>query len=167
VHEPAQALLGGLEPQRVGVHPAQHPPHASGDRPWCLTQYRRVDQGLDRRARRRARVAKLGGDDRGPPGVQVPGTHRGQGDRQLGGQCGGGLHLVSGCDEPHREHRPQAVRRELTDMTQAMVHIDEGPRGVLLLVAAGVLRHPQRLNRRGRVDHLLRAIDLAGQVHRR
>ena len=52
-------------------------------------------------------------------------------------------------------------------MAQTMVHIDPGPRGVLLLVPAGVLRHPQRLHRRGRVDHLLRAIHLAGQVHRR
>jgi hypothetical protein len=94
----------------------------------------------------------------------VPGAHRGQGRRQLGGQCGGGLDLASGCDEPHREHRPEAVRRELTDMAQAMVHIDPGPRGVLLLVPAGVLRHPKRLHRRGRVDHLLRAIHLAGQV---
>jgi hypothetical protein len=60
---------------------------------------------------------------------------------------------------------PEAAGRELSDMAQTMVHIDPGPRGVLLLVPAGVLRHPKRLHRRGRVDHLLRAIHLAGQVH--
>ena len=50
VHEPVQAFLGGLEPQRVGVDPGQDPPHPAGDRPGGLGQHGGVDQRLHRRA---------------------------------------------------------------------------------------------------------------------
>jgi len=50
-------------------------------------------------------------------------------------------------------------------MTQAVVDLDPMTGRVLLLVAGGVLRHPQRLDGRGGVDHLLGSVNLACQVH--
>jgi hypothetical protein len=82
----------------------------------------------------------------GPPGVQVPGAHRGQGHRQLGGQRGGNLDLAAGRDQAHRQRRAEAVGGELADMTGAVVDLDPGAGGVLHIVAGGVLGHPQRLD---------------------
>jgi len=47
-----------------------------------------------------------------------------------------------------------------------MVDLHPGPKAVLLLLAPGILRDPQRLDRRGRVDHPLRTINLRRQIHR-
>jgi len=51
-------------------------------------------------------------------------------------------------------------------MTDRVVDHDPAPVVVLFLLAGGVLRHPQHLHRGRRVDHLLRAVNLGGEVHR-
>jgi len=60
----------------------------------------------------------------------------------------------------------ETVSRELADMPEAVVDFDPRPRLVLFLVATRVLRDPDRLHRRRRIDDHLRAINLRGQVHR-
>jgi len=52
-------------------------------------------------------------------------------------------------------------------VAQLVLDLDPGAGAVLLLLAGGVLRDPDRLHRRRRVHHLLRAVNLRGEVHRR
>ena len=52
-------------------------------------------------------------------------------------------------------------------MTDTMIDLDPGAGAVLFFFPGGVLRDPQHLDRGGRVDHLLGAVDLGGKVHTR
>ena len=49
-------------------------------------------------------------------------------------------------------------------MPQVVLDLHPGAGPVLFLLAGGVLGDPHHLDRRGRVDHRLGAVDLAGQV---
>jgi hypothetical protein len=61
----------------------------------------------------------------------------------------------------------RAVRGELADMPQTMVDLDPLARAVLHGDPGGILRDPQRLQRRSRVDHLLGPVNLRRQIHTR
>ena len=52
-------------------------------------------------------------------------------------------------------------------MADTVINLDPLTRAVLFFFPGGVLRHPQHLDRGGRVDHLLGAVDLGGKVHTR
>ena len=123
MHKPVQALLSSLNPHRFRVDPGQHPTDPLGHRTRSLTHYSREDQRLHHRTRLTTGLAQLGGDDGGPPRVQVTGAHRRQRQRQPRRQRGSHLDLATGRDRTHRQHRPETVRRELTDMTNPAIQV--------------------------------------------